>query len=89
MDDPTVGELDRRLEAMSKQMRDGFAQLRGAIESLNYIHRDRYEAEARAVERRIDLIEDRLQWVSRALAGAVISIITAAVLTLMSVRGGL
>jgi uncharacterized protein YhaN len=80
LDDVTLGELARNLTAAETRINGKFADLKAELnqnnrqlsdrfDQLEYVHRDTYRAEASAMEQRIEVLEERSRWVTRALAG--------------------
>jgi hypothetical protein len=92
----TIGELARRIdgmvrgiEAMERRFDARFTVIDRRLESLQFVTADRYEAEQHAIRGEILEIKDTVRWVSRAVAGAIITLVASAVLMLLTARGGL
>lgn len=94
-DDVTIGELARRMDALDRRMTTGFEGVTRQITAMNVVHTDRYDADRRADERRLQGIEDRyeeqvattkkLWWV---IVAQLIGLIAEAVFFLAIARGG-
>lgn len=90
-EDVTLGELARRLEAISNDVRSQFGALRTdfasdverlerTIAGLDVVQRREYAAdkntaatERQALDDRLKALEGTVQWLARAIAGAIIS----------------
>lgn len=94
-DDVTIGELARGMNSLERRMTEGFTSVRAQIAGLNVIHTDRYEADRRADERRLQGLEERfdeqavttkrLWWV---IVAQLVGLIGEAVFFLAIARGG-
>lgn len=86
--DVTIGELARRMTGIERRMDQGFDHLQRSIESLRYVHTDRYDAERDAITARLAAMEASNRWLSRAVSGALITALITAVVTVLVARGG-
>jgi hypothetical protein len=88
-DEVTSGELSRRLDAMERRMDAGFGRVSQQVENLQFVHRDAYQAEQRAVVDRLVKLEQSKTWIARSVVGSVIfPVLTAALIAWLLVRGG-
>jgi len=80
LDDVTLGELVRNLVSLETRINAKFADLKTELkdnnnqlsvrfDQLQYVHRDAYAAEKEAMEMRIEVLEERSRWLSRAITG--------------------
>jgi hypothetical protein len=90
LDEVTIGELSRRLSAFEKRVDDGFKGLGEKIQSLEYVHVDRYEAEQVTVDLRITAVdtrvaagEERLRWLTRMATTALVSAVLTVAVTII------
>lgn len=94
-DDVTIGELARRMDALDRRMTTGFEGVGRQIASMNVVHTDRYDADRRADDRRMEAIEDKyeeqaattkkLWWV---IVAQLVGLIAEAIFFLAIARGG-
>jgi hypothetical protein len=91
--DVTIGEIGRRLDRLESTVHNGFEALGKRIEGLPFLpvavymadkatvleQRKGLEAEIKVERERLDHIEASIQWLARALAGAVVTGVVAAV----------
>lgn len=87
---PTLGEIGRRLDGLSAQVRDIKTDL-----NATYLRRDVYEAERRAHEQemrgavtRIDAIEQGKKWGFRTIVTSVVAAAFTLVTTVLAVKFG-
>lgn len=85
-EEPTLGEISKDLRALKKEsaedmddLKKSLARLVDAVER-TYVRLDVYRAEQESVQRRVDRVEERLTWVSRA---AVTGLLLPALVTLI------
>lgn len=82
----TIGEISRRLKQLDRQMGQGFAKIDSHLNSLQFVHRETYAADMKTLEAKhgalqseiIDL-KDKNKWISRSVAGALITAVVAAI----------
>jgi hypothetical protein len=84
----TTGELARRMTGLERRMDMGFEHVQRSIETLRYVHIDRYDAERSAITERLATIEATARWLSRAVSGAVIAAVITAIVSVLVARGG-
>lgn len=87
-DEITVAELGRRIDQIERQIGQNFSRLDRQLESLAFVHRETYGAERSAMQADLDDLKDKIKWISRTVAGSLITAITAAIVALAA-RGGL
>lgn len=88
MDEPTLGELQRQFERMERRVDSQFARLDKSLENMQFVHRDVYATNQNALWKAIDDVKGRLTWITRTVAGALITAGVAAFMTIIAVRGG-
>ena len=87
-DDVTIGELGRRMATMENRMEAGFLSVAQSIQGLSFVHTERYEAERVASEHRLGDIEATLRWVTRAIFGAILTVVTSLIVAFFAATGG-
>lgn len=86
--DITLGEITRRLDRMEKSTTEGFRAIEAKLERLPFVTLDKYTPEREALVSRLDTLEERAKWVSRTIAGAIVTMVASVILTLIAARGG-
>jgi hypothetical protein len=81
---PTLGEIGRRLDGLSSQVRD----LKSDMNS-TYVRQDVYRVEMKGVTVRIDAIEQGKTWTARSWLTTGLMVLAALVTTLLTVRFGI
>lgn len=84
----TIGELARRLESLDRAMGQGFSRIDRHLESMQFVHRETYSAERAAIINDLSELKDKMKWISRTVAGSLITAVTAAIVAIAA-RGGL
>jgi hypothetical protein len=87
-DEITTGELARRIDRVERQLADGFKEVNRTIESQQFVHVDRYDADTRANDRRVAALESTLKWQARTLGGALLAVLAETLLLVFVARGG-
>lgn len=72
VDDMTLGELSRRLDAMERRLEAEFSKIGRSIESLNFVHIEQYRAERDALRSDVADIRDNLKWIVRSVVAALL-----------------
>ena len=88
MGEPTLRELERRIDDMSDRVDRGFRDMASQVASLKYVSIDRYQAEQDALRERVTRIEQSNVWLSRTIVAILISAIVTAVTAVVMARGG-
>lgn len=89
MGEPTMRELERRLDDLHVQVHTGFRDMAGQIATLKYVSIDRYQAEQDAIRERVARIEASNVWLSRTIVAILISAIVTALTAVIMARGGM
>ena len=89
MGEPTLRELERRLDDLQGQVYSGFRDMAEQVKSLKYVSIDRYQAEQDALRDRVARIEASNVWLSRTIVAILISAIVTALTAVVMARGGL
>lgn len=76
----TLGELGRRMDKLEVSVADVAKTLGGKIDSLQFVHRDTYNAEMAAVRADVKELKDSKQFFSRSLLVSFIMPILVAVI---------
>lgn len=66
-DNITLGEIWRRLDSLERRFDVRATELGNKIDSLQFVHKDTYEAEKHADRTRLDAIEERLRFYGRTM----------------------
>ena len=88
MGEPTLRELERRIDDMAARVDSGFRDTAAAIASLKYVTLDRYQAEQDALRERVARMEQSNVWLSRTVIAILISAIVTALTAVVLARGG-
>jgi hypothetical protein len=88
MGQPTLRELERRLDELQDRLDKRFDGLASQVATLKYVTIDRYDAEQRSLEQRITKLEQSNIWLSRTIVAILISAIVTAVTAVVMARGG-
>jgi hypothetical protein len=88
-DEITTGELARRIDRVERQLTDGFREVNRTIESQQFVHIDRYDADRAALDHRVTQLEDRSTWLSRTVGATLFMAVVSVALTFLVARGGL
>ena len=88
MGEPTLRELERRIDDMAARVDSGFRDTAAAIASLKYVTLDRYQAEQDALRERVTRMEQSNVWLSRTVVAILISAIVTAMTAVVMARGG-
>ena len=88
MGEPTLRELERRIDDMAVRVDTGFRDTAAAIASLKYVTLDRYQAEQDALRERVARMEQSNVWLSRTVIAILISAIVTALTAVVLARGG-
>ena len=88
MGEPTLRELERRIDDMAARVDSGFRDTAAAIASLKYVTLDRYQAEQDALRERVARMEQSNVWLSRTVIAILISAIVTALTAIVMARGG-
>ena len=78
-DEPTLGEIGRRVTTLEAEMRTRFDGLSAQVNNLGFVRRDLYDSEQRAQNERIDFLA-RTVWATLVLLvtsilGAIVTVI--------------
>lgn len=87
-DEPTLGEVSRRLDALERRIDNGFANVGHQLESLQFVHRDLYETNQKAIWKAIDALAGKFAWQAKTIGGVLITSAITAFIVLISTRGG-
>lgn len=86
-DDVTLGELGRRLEALERRFDLRATELGDKIDSLQFVHRETFEAKHGALETRVKDIEEAKTFFARSLVVSfVLPILVALILAVALTR---
>ena len=89
MGEPSMRELERRLDDLQVRVDQGFRDMAAQVASLKYVTLDRYQAEQDALRDRVTRIEQSNVWLSRTIVAILISAIVTATTAVVMARGGL
>ena len=87
-DEPTLGELWRRMVDIERRIDNGFSGINHQLESLQFVHRDLYESNQKAIWQAISELKDKSTWLFRTVAGTLITLAIGAFVALVIARGG-
>lgn len=88
MGEPTLRELERRIDDMAARVDQGFRDMAAQVASLKYVSIDRYQAEQDALRERVTRMEQSNVWLSRTIVAILISAIVTALVAVAMARGG-
>jgi hypothetical protein len=88
MDEPTLGELNRRLDSMERRFEAEFGKLGRSIDSLQFVHHDQYRAERDAIVHRVDELEDTHKWIVRAVVASILFPLIVTIVGVVLIGGG-
>lgn len=89
MGEPSMRELERRIDDLQARVDVGFRDITGQISTLKYVTIDRYDAEQNALRERVTRIEQSNVWLSRTVIAILISAVVTALTAVVMARGGL
>ena len=89
MGEPSMRELERRLDDLQVRVDQGFRDMASQVASLKYVTLDRYPAEQDALRERVTRIEQSNVWLSRTIVAILISAVVTALTAVVMARGGI
>lgn len=88
MGEPTLRELERRIDDMAARVDQGFRDMTAQVAALKYVSIDRYQAEQDALRDRVSRMEQSNVWLSRTIVAILVSAIVTALTAVVMARGG-